>query len=70
MHPIHEHLRQCRRNFLATTANYVGALAVASLMKEDGLLAAEANPLAPRAAQGEELHLHLPGRRPQPDRPV
>lgn len=56
MDPIQEHIRQSRRNFLATTANGVGMLALASLLKNDGLLAADGaasesaavNPLAPR----------------------
>jgi len=44
-------LLQSRRNFLATMANGVGGLAVASLLREDRLLAQEpANPLAPRPA--------------------
>src|SRR5215213_448887 len=53
MHPIHEHLLQSRRDFLATSASGIGTLAVASLLRDEGLLAAEANsdasnPLAPR----------------------
>jgi hypothetical protein len=58
MHPLHEALMQTRRNFLATSASGVGTLAVASLLRDDNLLAAdatagrgkeeEANPLAPR----------------------
>jgi hypothetical protein len=54
MHPLHEQLRQSRRDFLATAASGLGTLAVASLLRDDGLLAAdatkpdEANPLAPR----------------------
>jgi uncharacterized protein (DUF1501 family) len=54
MHPQLEHILQSRRNFLATSASGIGMLAVASLLKQEGLLAAEstqpgiANPLAPR----------------------
>jgi hypothetical protein len=54
MHPLHEHLRQSRRDFLATSASGIGTLALAALLRDDGLLAAapppEAapNPLAPR----------------------
>src|SRR5437016_5452604 len=49
MHPYHEHLLQSRRNFLATSANGIGLVAVASLLRDEGLLASEAvNPLAPR----------------------
>jgi hypothetical protein len=45
--------RQSRRNFLATMANGIGGLALASLLQDDGVLAQEgardpANPLAPR----------------------
>jgi hypothetical protein len=54
MHPLTQTIRQSRRNFLATSANGIGGLALASLLKADGVLAdtpqAEAaNPLAPRA---------------------
>src|SRR5262245_57850330 len=49
MHPFSAQLLQSRRNFLATSASGVGLLAVASLLQEDGLLAAQAaNPLAPK----------------------
>src|SRR5262249_43663939 len=50
MHPHDEHLRQQRRDFLATSASGLGTLAVASLLRDEGLLAAEeaSNPLAPR----------------------
>ncbi len=51
MHPFHERLLQSRRHFLTTTASGIGTLALASLLRDDGLLAAEAdaaNPLAPR----------------------
>src|SRR5262245_50774568 len=47
MYP-HEHLLQSRRAFLATSASGIGTLALASLLRDDGLLAGEANPLAPR----------------------
>src|SRR5947209_12321386 len=54
MHLTHE-TGQSRRNFLATTASGIGTLAVASLLRDEGLLAADAtrldeasNPLAPR----------------------
>jgi uncharacterized protein (DUF1501 family) len=51
MHPYHEHLLRSRRSFLTSTASGVGLAAVASLLRDDGLLAAEdaLNPLAPRA---------------------
>jgi hypothetical protein len=50
MHPYHERLLRSRRNFLATAASGIGTLAVASLLRDEGLLAAEAvNPLAPKA---------------------
>src|ERR671931_677928 len=48
-HPAHEQLLQARRDFLATSASGIGTLAVAALLRDEGLLAAEpANPLAPR----------------------
>jgi hypothetical protein len=55
MQPFHEYLLQSRRSFLATSANGIGMLALAALLKDEGLLAAEsmmpdaANPLAPKA---------------------
>jgi uncharacterized protein (DUF1501 family) len=52
MHPAEERALQSRRNFLATSANGVGLLALASLLAEDGRLTAAApdptDPLAPR----------------------
>src|SRR5262245_9311030 len=53
MHPFHHHALRSRRDFLATSASGVGLLALASLLRDDGLLAAEgapdASPLTPRA---------------------
>src|SRR5262245_37669843 len=54
MDPLHESILQCRRSFLATSASGIGTLALASLLRDDRLLAAEAdvaNPLAPKPAQ-------------------
>src|SRR5262245_12043475 len=51
MHSHRERLLQSRRNFLATGANGVGLLALASLLRDEGLLSASAeapNPLSPR----------------------
>ena len=54
MDPVQEHIRQDRRDFLATTASGIGTLALASLLRDEGLLAAD-SPLrktphfAPRA---------------------
>jgi hypothetical protein len=53
MHPYHGHLLRSRRHFLTSSASGIGLLALASLLKDEGLLAAEdkgdaANPLAPR----------------------
>jgi uncharacterized protein (DUF1501 family) len=54
MHPRDEFLLQSRRNFLTTSANGVGLVALASLLMEDGRLVANpgadapASPLAPR----------------------
>jgi hypothetical protein len=45
-----ETMRQSRRDFLTSSASGIGMLALASLFKDEGLLAAEAsNPLAPQA---------------------
>src|SRR4051794_14713107 len=51
MHPVHEYLLQSRRRFLTSSAGGVGLLALASMLKENGLLAEApdaANPLAPK----------------------
>ncbi len=51
MHPVHERLLRSRRDFLTSTASGVGLVALASLLREQGLLAADAapeNPLAPK----------------------
>ncbi len=49
MHPHHERLLHSRRDFLTSPASGIGLLALASLLRDDGLLAANAaNPLAPR----------------------
>jgi hypothetical protein len=53
MHPHDESIRQSRRNFFATFANGIGALAALSLLRDDGVLAQDAprrsaDPLAPR----------------------
>ncbi len=52
MHPIEDTIRQSRRDFLTSSASGIGLLALASLFRDEGLLAAEVdptNPLAPRA---------------------
>ena len=49
MHPLEQSRLQARRNFLATSASGVGTLALASLLQQDGLLAADGSPLAVRA---------------------
>jgi hypothetical protein len=54
MDPLRDYILQSRRDFLTSTASGIGLVALASLFKDDGLLAAEAggtelaNPLAPR----------------------
>jgi hypothetical protein len=50
MHPVHESFLRSRRHFLTTSAGGLGLVALASLLRDDGLLAADAvaNPLAPR----------------------
>src|SRR5215204_5736197 len=50
MHPLEASLLQSRRNFLATSANGVGLVALASLLAEDGRLSAAQMPhFAPKA---------------------
>ncbi len=54
MYSIPEYLRQSRRDFLTRSTGGVGLLALASLLRDDGLLAAEdnldaSNPLSPKA---------------------
>ena len=48
MHPLAERLLQSRRDFLTTSANGVGLVALASLLAEDGRLSAGDDPLAPK----------------------
>jgi hypothetical protein len=49
MHALHERIFHSRRRFLATSASGIGTLALASLLRDEGLLAAESpNPLAPK----------------------
>ena len=51
MHPLYERLLRSRRDFLTSSASGVGLVALASLLRDDGLLAADAvpaNPLAPK----------------------
>src|SRR4051812_18852526 len=54
MDPIRDAIRQSRRDFLTSTASGIGMLALASLLEDDGVLAAgaapggAADPLAPR----------------------
>src|SRR5438128_12200526 len=54
MNPLQEYVLQTRRGFLTSAANGVGMLALASLLRDEGLLAADVaadprsiNPLAP-----------------------
>src|SRR6478609_3101543 len=52
MHPMHQYPHLSRRRFLTSSASGIGLLALASMFREQGLLAADAgdaaNPLAPR----------------------
>jgi hypothetical protein len=54
MHPIHESLLHSRRDFLTSSASGIGLVALASMLKDEGLLAAESaaapalDPLAPK----------------------
>lgn len=43
-----QHIEQTRRRFLTSSASGLGCAALASLLKDDGLLAGEVNPLAPK----------------------
>jgi hypothetical protein len=54
MHPYHEYLLRSRRRFLTSSSSGIGLLALASLLKDEGLLASEdkdaaLNPLAPKS---------------------
>ncbi|MGH7169954.1 MAG: DUF1501 domain-containing protein [Gemmataceae bacterium] len=44
MNPHHEYLHQSRRDFLTSSSSGIGMLALASLLRDDGLLATESNP--------------------------
>jgi hypothetical protein len=51
MNPMQEYAHLSRRRFLTTSANGIGAVALAAMLQDDGLLAAESrsvNPLAPK----------------------
>ena len=51
MHPIEETIQLARRDFLTTSASGLGGLALASMLNDEGLLAADSlsvNPLAPK----------------------
>ncbi len=52
MDPVQEHVLNSRRSFLTTAASGIGGLALTSMLRDDGVLAAEApkaaNPLAPK----------------------
>ena len=51
MHPVEHQIQQTRREFFNTTASGLGALALGSLLTQEGLLSAEtvADPLQPKA---------------------
>ena len=53
MHPLKEIIQESRRSFLSTWACSIGGLALTSMLRQDGVLAAQpsnafANPLAPK----------------------
>ncbi|GIW79310.1 MAG: sulfatase [Gemmatales bacterium] len=52
MHPLPGYIQQTRREFLTSASSGIGLLALSSLLRDEGLLAAEAenivNPLAPK----------------------
>jgi len=52
MDPCAAHVQQSRRNFLTSSASGVGLLALASLFREQGLLAEEGRPASDRPATG------------------
>ncbi len=58
MHPFDDALRRSRRHFMTSTASGIGLLALASMLRDDGLLASEvserSDPLSPRTP-------HFPG---------
>jgi hypothetical protein len=57
MHPLHERLLRSRRHFLTSTASGVGLVALASLLREQGLLAEPPltpNPSPPRGEGGTD----------------
>lgn len=53
-----------RREFLRTAANGIGAWALSDLLAADGYAAGNAD--AALRAEGQERHLPVHGRRPQP----
>jgi hypothetical protein len=55
MSPFREFAVQSRRDFLTSGSSGIGLLALAALLRDDGLLAAESDPLAPRQP-------HFPGK--------
>lgn len=55
MHPIQEQIIQSRRSFLATAANGIGGLALASMLKDDGQLIAESGAVNPFALQASHF---------------
>ena len=73
MHPIHNHIRQSRRDFLTSTASGVGLVALASMLKQEGLLAADgdsASKITPFPAKAKAcICIYLEGCA-EPDRPV
>ncbi len=51
MHPVESHLTQTRRRFLTSFAGGAGGLALASMLNDDGVLAAEADRSSDRAPE-------------------
>lgn len=49
MNPLESSIELTRRSFFTSTASGVGMLALGSMLQQEGLLAAPADPLAPRA---------------------
>ena len=60
MHPAEDRARQSRRDFLTTSANGVGLLALASLLAEDGRLTANPGVDTPGSPLGSPLAVRPP----------
>src|SRR5579859_7787781 len=55
MHPVHHYFRESRRDFFTSSASGIGLLALAGLLREEGLLA-----VGPHAESGNPLRSQSP----------